>query len=30
MSNGYEAYPNTYLRLDEKEILGRSPFIGRD
>ena len=25
---GYEDYPNTYLRDDEKQILRRSPFIG--
>ena len=27
---GYEDYPNTYLRDDEKEILRRSSFFGRN
>ena len=27
MANGYEAYPDTYLRDDEKAILRSSPFI---
>ena len=27
MANGFESYPGTYLRDDEKAILGRSPFI---
>ena len=30
MHNGYEAYPDTYLRPDEKAILQSSPFIGRN
>ena len=29
MWNGYENYPDTYLRDDEKAILRRSPFIKR-
>ena len=29
MHNGYESYPNTYFRDDEKAILRRSPFIKR-
>ena len=29
MWNGYEDYPDTYLRHDEKVILRRSPFIKR-
>ena len=27
MSYGYASYPDTYLRIDEKELLIRSPFI---
>ena len=27
ISNGYQIYPNTYLRTDNKEALIRSPFI---
>ena len=27
MGNGYESYPNTYLRDDEKAVLRESPFI---
>ena len=27
MSNGYDTYPDTYLRDDERAILRRSPFI---
>ena len=27
MQNGYETYPHTYLRADDKEALIRSPFI---
>ena len=30
MHNGYQAYPDTYLRPDEKAILRSSPFIGRN
>ena len=30
MANGYEIYPETYLRADNKEVLIRSPFIGRE
>ena len=30
MANGYEAYPDTYLRPDEKATLRSSPFIGRN
>ena len=29
MHNGYESYPNTYFRDDEKAILRRAPFIKR-
>ena len=27
LQNGYESYPDTYLRVDDKEALIRSPFI---
>ena len=30
MANGYEIYPELYLRADNKEVLIRSPFIGRE
>ena len=30
MSNGYSEYPNTYLRDDEKDVLRRLPFFGRN
>ncbi len=30
MSNGYQLYPDTFLRLDDKRILRDSPFIGRN
>ena len=28
MWDGYQNYPDTYLRYDEKNILLASPFIG--
>ena len=30
MWDGYDAYPNTYLRDDEKAVLLGSPFFGRN
>ena len=30
MGSGYEKYPDTYLRADNKEVLIRSPFIGTE
>ena len=30
MGSGYEKYPDTYLRADNKEVLIRSPFIVRE
>ena len=27
---GYEDYPNTYLRDDERQVLRKSPFFGLD
>ena len=30
MAYGYGSYPETYLRADNKEVLIRSPFIGRE
>ena len=30
MHDGFGTYPNTYLRPDEKQILWRSPFIGKN